>query len=167
VVDTDLTASRQTTAAVSLHCGEAEHRDLCDKYVDATACVFSTRQPNSGLPAPVDPDIVDGVVDGASGERLSRELLAVGRTPLFSYGTTQPRNLHGVLYSQVRYPTTPRRVNLDGRPACNCGSLAESPYYFKLNEVDAAAVSGVCVTTDRSPLIAGHPLTSVAGHRVH
>jgi len=162
------------TTSVMFHCSDAERRDLCDKYgivdADLDRCGFSTRQPDAGL-APVDLDLVDGV-DGDG--RPPRELSSVNRTPVYGDESTlahQRNNDLAGMYSQARHDvnsTTPRRVNFDdsGRPACNCGTLSgidRSPYYFKLDEVDRAAVS-TTVTTDRSPLIAGGPVTSHTRH---
>ena len=175
---TDGSPVRQT-AAVSFHCSDAERRDLCDKYgiVDADLD-FSTRQPDAGLP-PVDLDLVDGVVDrmiADGGGRPPGEVLTVNRTPLFGDETTHSRcekNDLDDVFSQPRHTATPWRVTFDDvstgssyRPACNCGTLPgteRSPYYFKLDEVDAVAVN-TSITTDRSPLIAGRPVTSDKRH---
>ena len=173
---TDSTDDSPVTAG-SFHCTEAERRDLCDKYgiVDVD---LSTRQPDDGL-APVDLDLVGGVVDRMTvdgGGLPRRELLAVNRVPLFGDKTTPALRDSSGVFNQPRHAvnsTTPRRVNFDDggtasayRPVCKCGTLPgtdRSPYYFKLDEVDGAVVTA-SVTTDRSPLIAGRPVTSDKRH---
>jgi len=171
---TDHKPVQQTSSTVPCHCSEAERRDLCDKYGIVNADLgFSTRHPDAGLP-PVDLDLVDGVVDRMTvdvGGRPTRELLSVDGTPLF--GDTSTLGPREKTDSPERHDTAsttttiPRRVNFDDdnntkfvcRPLCSCGtrpSVDRSPYYFKLNELDAPAVS-TSVTTDRSPLIIGRP----------
>ena len=155
----------QATAA-SFHCSDAERRDLCDKYgivdADLDRCGLSTRHPDAGL-QPVDLDLVDGVVD-----RMIVDTTALSRSEKNELAGVFSQAHHDIANSAI-----PRRVNFgDGntdsacRPLCNCGtrpSIDRSPYYFKLNEVDGAAIS-TSVATDRSPLIIGGPVTSDKRH---
>ena len=162
---TDDSPQRQSSST-SFHRG--------DQYgiVDVARGPLSTRQPDAGL----DLDLVDGVVDRTTidgGGRPPRDPLPADRTPPFGNPTSLARrekNDRG-LPRATTSAIPPRRVNFDVaepvyRPACNCGTLSgaadHSPYYFKLDDVDAAVVTSAA--SDRSPLIAGRPVTSDARH---
>jgi len=157
---TDDSPERQSSSASFHH----------DKYgfvaVDLARRCPSTRQPDAGL----DLDLVNGVVERPTvdgGGRPPRELMPVDRTPLSE--SRRGRSDRGRARATPS-TTPPRRVNFDVgvtqpayRPACNCGSGTDhSPYYFKLDDNDGPVVTSTA--NDRSPLIAGHPVTSDSRH---
>ena len=156
----DGSAVPEPTSISFQYCSDAAERpDLSDKYgiVNVDRGGLSTRQTDTGL----DLDLVDGVVDRITvDERPTRvgDLLAADQAPLFGDPTTlTPRRQKYHPLSQPRHDLStstilpPRRVNFDVggsessayRPVCNCGTLSgtdQSPYYFKLDDVDAATV---------------------------